>query len=337
MLCLNMIVKNEVHVIKRCLDSVRPFIDSWCIVDTGSTDDTIQVIKQELEALPGQLYELPWEGFGPSRTAALNLARRWGSHALVIDADEALRYEAGSKLPELDRSMFLLEVRRVQNNELSTKKTLRPAILDLSIAWKYVGWIHEQLICEPNVKVTSARLVGMDILTYADSARNQNPNKLKGDVALLERQLVDTPEDPATIMHLACGQCELGDYVAALTNFQKLVGKTDWKELNWFVQFKLATLKVVLGYPAKEVCAAFEAAVELDPTRAETYGQYARYLYTNGDTIEAQRAAFTGKQLPLTQHLFFVDEAYYGPQGLCAQLYAKFFKENVWSLSYSAF
>ena len=36
-LCLNMIVKNEAHVIRRCLDSVRPFVSHWVIVDTGST------------------------------------------------------------------------------------------------------------------------------------------------------------------------------------------------------------------------------------------------------------------------------------------------------------
>ena len=39
-ICLNMIVKNEAHVIRRCLDSVRPHITHWVIVDTGSTDRT---------------------------------------------------------------------------------------------------------------------------------------------------------------------------------------------------------------------------------------------------------------------------------------------------------
>jgi glycosyltransferase involved in cell wall biosynthesis len=38
--CLNMIVKDEAHVIRRCLGSVRPLIDSWVIVDTGSSDGT---------------------------------------------------------------------------------------------------------------------------------------------------------------------------------------------------------------------------------------------------------------------------------------------------------
>ena len=39
-ICLNMIVRNEAPVIRRCLDSVMPIIDSWVIVDTGSTDGT---------------------------------------------------------------------------------------------------------------------------------------------------------------------------------------------------------------------------------------------------------------------------------------------------------
>ena len=45
-LCLNMIVKNEAHVIARCLASVRPIIDYWVIVDTGSTDGTQDAIHR---------------------------------------------------------------------------------------------------------------------------------------------------------------------------------------------------------------------------------------------------------------------------------------------------
>ena len=39
-ICLNMIVKNEQPVIRRCLASVKEMIDYWVIVDTGSTDGT---------------------------------------------------------------------------------------------------------------------------------------------------------------------------------------------------------------------------------------------------------------------------------------------------------
>ena len=44
-ICLNMIVKDESRVIRRCLESVKPLIDYWVIVDTGSTDGTQEIIK----------------------------------------------------------------------------------------------------------------------------------------------------------------------------------------------------------------------------------------------------------------------------------------------------
>ena len=50
-ICLNMIVKNESKVIKRCLDSIMPLIDYWIIVDTGSDDGTQQIIKNYLKMI----------------------------------------------------------------------------------------------------------------------------------------------------------------------------------------------------------------------------------------------------------------------------------------------
>ncbi len=47
-ICLAMIVKDEAHVIARAIASVRPFIDSYAIVDTGSTDDTKAIATNAL-------------------------------------------------------------------------------------------------------------------------------------------------------------------------------------------------------------------------------------------------------------------------------------------------
>ena len=45
-ICLTMIVKNESKVIRKCIDSVRDYINYWVIVDTGSTDGTQDLIKE---------------------------------------------------------------------------------------------------------------------------------------------------------------------------------------------------------------------------------------------------------------------------------------------------
>ena len=74
-LCLNMIVKDEAHVIRRCLDSVRSHLANWTIVDTGSTDGTQAIIRSHLRDLPGELHERPWRDFGTNRSEAIALAR----------------------------------------------------------------------------------------------------------------------------------------------------------------------------------------------------------------------------------------------------------------------
>ena len=55
--CLSMIVKNEAPVIRRCLASVCPLIDSWVIIDTGSNDGTQEIIREYLRDIPGELHE----------------------------------------------------------------------------------------------------------------------------------------------------------------------------------------------------------------------------------------------------------------------------------------
>ncbi|MGW8881862.1 glycosyltransferase, partial [Streptomyces mirabilis] len=85
--CLNMIVKNEAPVIRRCLESVRPLIDTWVILDTGSTDGTQDVIRDVFSDLPGALHESPWKGYDGSRSEAIDLARAEADYLLFIDAD----------------------------------------------------------------------------------------------------------------------------------------------------------------------------------------------------------------------------------------------------------
>ena len=56
--CLNMIVRNEAHVITETLDSVSRLIDYWVIVDTGSEDGTQQIIESYFQekGIEGELH-----------------------------------------------------------------------------------------------------------------------------------------------------------------------------------------------------------------------------------------------------------------------------------------
>src|SRR5262245_1697688 len=109
-LCLSMIVKDEAHVIERCLASVKPLISTWVIVDTGSTDGTRDVSREVMAGVPGDLYERPWRDFAHNRTEAIELARGKADYLLVMDADDVLEVPEGFGLPELDRDAYALRI-----------------------------------------------------------------------------------------------------------------------------------------------------------------------------------------------------------------------------------
>ena len=75
-LCLNMIVKDESHIIKETLESVVKYIDYYVISDTGSTDDTISIIKNffDEKGISGEIYNDKWVDFGHNRSLALEHA-----------------------------------------------------------------------------------------------------------------------------------------------------------------------------------------------------------------------------------------------------------------------
>src|SRR5271157_3544084 len=103
-ICLNMIVKNESKVIARCLESVKGLIDTWVIVDTGSTDSTKEVIAECLKGIPGELYERPWVDFAANRNEAMQLSKGKAYYLLFIDADEQLTMTA--PLPTLKKDYY---------------------------------------------------------------------------------------------------------------------------------------------------------------------------------------------------------------------------------------
>src|SRR6516164_2589396 len=96
---LSMIVKDEAHVILKCLESVRPLVDYVLVVDTGSTDGTQQIVRDYLshEKLAGIVVEEPWQNFAYNRTFALQALRKTPKvdYVRIIDADDQLELDDG--------------------------------------------------------------------------------------------------------------------------------------------------------------------------------------------------------------------------------------------------
>ena len=260
-LCLNMIVKNESRVIKRCLDSVKPLIDYWVIVDTGSTDDTQQIILEHMRDLPGELYERPWKNFGDSRTEAFELARGKGDYILFMDADDLLEYEPDFDLTALDQDEYMMWR---GSKEFSY---LKPQIVRGDLPWRWVGVTHEYLACDCNY--TSALLEGIRYLSGDGGARAADPKKFHENIRLLKKGLEDEPDNARYIFYLAESYRDAGKRGRALEWYQKRVDRGGWAEEVFWSMLQIGHLLQLMHLPDSMAIDAYKQAFFYRPHRVE--------------------------------------------------------------------
>ncbi len=295
-LTLAMIVKDEAPTIERCLRSVAPFIASAVICDTGSTDDTIDVIGRTMSALgkPVWIYRRPWVDFAHNRTESLALARGTypGNYLLVLDADETLETEPGFEMPELTADAYLL--RRVMGpQEWHTMHIFRA-----DIPWIYSGVLHEYLDCKCGSEHSAEKLEGAWLKCHQDGVRSRSPDKYQRDVDVLLQAVKDEPESAHYAYYLAQSYRDLGDYENALAMFQHRA--KHWPENDeqrWHALFQAA---LIIDNHLKSDAAqeAYQAAWRCRPQRVEPLIQLARHWRSRGRVHEAYLAAQRAVWMP---------------------------------------
>jgi hypothetical protein len=316
-LCLNMIVKNEAPVIERCLRSVRPFIDTWVIVDTGSTDDTRQRIVDTLEGVPGELHERPWKNFGHNRNEALALAVPRGDYVFFIDADERLELPQGFERAALVADGYHLNVK------YAGIAYARCAIVAARLPWRWEGVVHECLSCDTPYRLEL--LEGPTVLVAHDGARSRDPDTYRKDAALLEQALADNPESTRDTFYLAQSYRDAGELAKSREVYRRRAGMKGWEEEAWFAQYQAAILEERLGAPPEGVSFHYLAAYQRRPTRAEPLVRLARYHRLRGEYSLALLYARPAAKLAKPADLLFLDEATYAWSALDELAVAAFY------------
>lgn len=270
--CLNLIVKNEAPVIRRCLDSVRPLIDSWVIVDTGSNDDTKEVVDNHLADLPGELHQRPWRNFAHNRSEALSLARGHGDYVLVIDADESLEISPAFQLPHLVADSYKIQI-RYDGWTYPRRQVLRNAL-----PWRFEGVVHEYAVCEQ--AASEGFLSGLQTIARHDGARAQDPATYHRDAQELERALQQDPGNARYVFYLAQSYRDAGEYDAALRNYQRRASMGGWNEEVWYSLYQVAQIKELMGAAWPEVMECYLVAWQFQPDRAGPLFRVAMHYQT---------------------------------------------------------
>ena len=304
-LCLVMIVKNEEHVIERSLNSILPFVDTWCIVDTGSTDSTMQKIKDTTTAhqKPGTLHERPWVNFGHNRTELLELARPMANWFFMLDADDIV--ESKDQFKHLLQTPFDTYHLTLKRGSLTYK---RPVIFNAK-PWTFKGALHEYAHLD-NARHGDLSHVTID--ARVEGARSQNPNKYRDDAMALEADFVTNP-DPRSAFYCAQSWRDSGNPQKATEWYLKRASMGGWQQEVYISYLNLQRLTQSTEEKFKYAWAALDAAPRLEAAQ-----QLLEYLRQRG--IWSQQAYAIGIQAA---------KAYKGGDHLFAEegLTAKFYDE----------
>ena len=289
-----MIVKNEAPVIRRCIDSVRPIIDYWVIVDTGSIDGTQDIIRQHLGDLPGELHERPWRDFAYNRSEALELARNKSDYTLIIDADDSLEIECDQTLPALTADSYPIEIRDVSIVYQRTQ------LVRSALPWRYEGVLHEYLTCD--AASLTGELAGIRMRRNHDGARRNDPETYRRDANVLEVAL-QVEANPFLLaryrFYLAQSYRDCGELDRALEHYLARADLGFWQEEVFISLYSAAQLKERLGHPGQDVIDAYMRAADVVPTRVEALHGASRFCRYKKRYEEGYRIAMRGLQVPM--------------------------------------
>jgi len=184
-ICLNMIVKNESHIIKETLEKLTNKINFsyWCISDTGSTDGTQEIITSFFKEkdIPGELVSHEWQDFAYNRTKALESAFDKTDYLLVFDADDELCGDF--KLP----NQLTADGYRFNFGDENGVSYIRVLMVNNRKKWCYKGVLHEYIeSLDPICKYET--IVGnYYVISGRKGARSMDPDKYLKDALVLEK------------------------------------------------------------------------------------------------------------------------------------------------------
>ncbi|MBM7717670.1 glycosyltransferase involved in cell wall biosynthesis [Bacillus thermophilus] len=182
---LCMIVKNEEEVLARCLDSIKDLVDEINIVDTGSTDKTVEIAKKYTD----RVFFFEWTGrFKDARNESFKYATK--DYILYLDADDVLMEEDRKKFkllketlePEVD-SVSMYYNAGVDEYGNVTLRYRRNRLLKRSRHFQWQGDVHNYIAVSGNIvnsdiaitHLKNKHAVGRNLSIYKEKIANGDP------------------------------------------------------------------------------------------------------------------------------------------------------------------
>jgi tetratricopeptide (TPR) repeat protein len=228
-----MIVKNESRTIQRLLDSVLTIIDTYCICDTGSTDNTMDILRAYFKdkGMTGILLSEPFQNFSYNRNVSLQACKGLSDYILLLDADMILDIKQFDKSILKQYDCFYL----LQGSDSFYYRNLR--IVKNNGSYKYVGVTHEYIEIPKQNKSFCFNKTDIFIKDIGDGGAKQD--KYPRDIRLLKNGILEEPNNVRYHFYLANSYYHTKDYNEAILMYKKRIQLGGWREEVWYSYYRI--------------------------------------------------------------------------------------------------
>ena len=314
-LIANLMVKNESKIIGRCLESLAEYVDGVCVTDTGSTDDTVELIRdffkrrEETRGVkPFRIFGDVWTNFGHNRSASfVNCVEFCTEHrfdldrtyALLLDADMQLRV----KNPDFRR--LLTETGHSLIQASDSLEYMNTRLLRCSFPWKCTGVTHEYWDGAQTPLISSEHLYLQDV---GDGGCKDD--KFTRDAALLEDGLAREPGNVRYMFYLAQTLQTLGEIPRSVEMYRRRIKAGQWIEEVWYSMYQLAKIYAHQKKPER-MEKWVRRAYQCHPGRSEALYAAAKYFREAGEHYRAWHYWRLGQAIKMPGDALFLEKKIY--------------------------
>lgn len=274
-------VKDEQKTIKRAIESAIKLVDGIVLVDTGSSDATIDIATAVAADynVPIAVHEERWVDFGTNRTSALAYARSLyesdlqNTLFLLLDADDQI-----ADFPDR-RDISSTAEAFTAVNKFGNSCYYQIRMLRGSVEFYWLGKTHECLSSNRGADLKLEHLNGFLYVLGTDSNRRLSGRKTIEDIAMLKETLVENPNDARAWFYLGNCYADLGDYYKAVVAYQHRIPLDGYDEEVYVSQFRAGVCCELLG-KYDDAVLSWLSAIEIDPARKEAYTKLAEFFYS---------------------------------------------------------
>ena len=269
---LTMIVKNAGDSFENILNKNLSIIDRWTILDTGSTDNTIDIIKKVLVGKKkGELFQEPFINFRDSRNRCLDLAGKKSKFLLTLDDTYIIKNDLRNFLNVVRGDQFSDSFSfYIKSNDVEYTSN---RIIKSESGLRYKYKIHEVISPKNNVNVIIPIHASYIFDFRSDYMENRTMERKQYDLKILHEMVEEESDDSRALYYLGQTYNLIDKYELALKYFIERVEHPD----EGFIQEKIDACfeaarisNFKLNKPWIECKKLYEKAYEMDKTRPDS-------------------------------------------------------------------